>query len=66
MCWRTRMLPPSSNLAGSNDCGKPFEEFIRREGFKPQVTEISRGKCLDNCSKLCFSPLPPSAIMSLR
>jgi len=38
----------------------------RREGFKPQLTEISQGKCLNNCLKLCFSPLPPSYIMSLR
>jgi len=37
----------------------------RREGFEPEETENRRG-CLGNCAELCFSPLPPSAIISLR
>jgi len=38
----------------------------RREGFDPEETKKRRGKCVDNCTELCFSPLPQSAIISLR
>jgi len=38
----------------------------RREGVKPQLIEISSKKRLDNCTKFCFSPLPPSVIISMR
>jgi len=38
----------------------------RREGFESEETEEKEGKCVDNCAKLCLSPLPPSAIISLR
>jgi len=38
----------------------------RREGFETQNREDSRGNCQDKCAKLCLSPLPPSAIESLR
>jgi len=38
----------------------------RRNGSELQEEEIRQVKCADNCAKLCFSPLPPSAIISLR
>jgi len=38
----------------------------RREGFELEEKENTRNKCVDNCAKLCLSPLPPSAIISLR
>jgi len=38
----------------------------RREGFENQEREDRNGNCKDNCAKLCLSPLPPSAIESVR
>jgi len=38
----------------------------RREGFESEETEDKETKCVHNCAKLCLSPLPPSAIISLR
>lgn len=38
----------------------------RREGFESEEIEDKEAKCVDNCAKICLSPLPPSFIISLR
>lgn len=38
----------------------------RREGYDIEEREHRNTKCVDNCANLCLSPLPPSAIISLR
>jgi len=38
----------------------------RREGFESQEREDKKSNCKGKCVKLCLSPLPPSAIESVR
>jgi len=56
-CYHFRLISQDRTTAESR------RGVYRREGFESEEKE---GKCVDNCAKLCLSPLPPSAIISLR